>query len=79
MTDIARLSEGKVDDTAANKWGVLYWLNNRDYSGAIRQKLDDGWWYVTTGFAPDETIVHGPYPTKEAVEMLIVMDLLEGY
>jgi hypothetical protein len=79
MTDIMWISEGKVDSSVADKWCALYWLNNGDYSGAVRQKTDDGWWYVTTGFAPDETIVHGPYPSKEAIEILIATGLLEGY
>ena len=71
------LKQGNPSDS--DKWEELYWLYEagvRD-SLAIRKLRDDGQWYVTVGYIENATVLHGPYPSKEAVEMLLMMGALE--
>ena len=69
--------QGNPSDS--DKWEELYWLFEagvRD-SLAIRKLRDDGQWYVTRGYITHATVIHGPYPSREAVEMLLEMGALE--
>jgi len=76
MIDITRISQGRLEDSIT--WCSLYWVNaHGHYDWAIRQKADDKMWYVTKDYAPEEIILHGPYPSKEAIEMLMVMGMID--
>ena len=69
--------QGNPSDS--DKWEELYWLYEagvRD-SLAIRKLRVDGQWYVTHGYIENTHLLHGPYPSREAVEMLLEMGLLE--
>lgn len=74
------LNQGKPSDEG--KWAELYWFNGPGSAGmggslAIRKLRVDGQWYVTTGVVEAALVLHGPYPSREAVEMLLEMGLLE--
>ena len=74
--DISRMQRGVLEDT--HKWCDLYWLeNSSDLSLAIRRKVYDGLWYVTRDYMPGEIVLYGPYPSKEAIEMLMLMDAID--
>lgn len=71
------LNQGNPSDP--DKWAELYWVNGPGSAGmvAIRKLRVDGQWYVTTGVVEAALVLHGPYPSREAVEMLLEMGLLE--
>lgn len=71
------LTKGAPADDS--RWLALYWLNPEIGGGttAVRQKRSDGLWYITTGVAHAAQVLHGPYPSKDAVEMLIEMGAVE--
>jgi hypothetical protein len=74
--DISRMQRGVLEDR--NKWRDLYWLEySSDHSLAIRQKVDDRMWYVKRDYMPGEIVLYGPYPSKEAIEMLMLMDAID--
>lgn len=63
-------------------WEELYWAytTRAAHAGcslAVRKLRADGQWYVTRGYTENTQILHGPYPSKEAVEMLLEMGALE--
>lgn len=74
------LNQGNPADP--DKWEELHWFNGPGSAGmggslAVRKLRVDGQWYVTTGYMKNAQLLHGPYPSREAVEMLLEMGLLE--
>ena len=74
--DISTIARGILDSRAT--WCDLYWLQPKtNCSLAIRRKVTDRMWYVTKEYIPYEVILYGPYPSKEAIEMLMLMDAID--
>jgi len=74
--DISRIQHGALEET--DKWCDMYWLEYPpDYSLAMRKSSTDGMWYITQQYMPEEIILYGPYPSKEAIEMLMTMDAID--
>lgn len=71
------LKQGNPSDS--DKWEELYWLYEAGVRGslAIRKLRDDGQWYVTSGYITHATVMHGPYPSKDVIEMLLAMGTLK--
>lgn len=57
------------------EWSQLCWVKGT-ISLAVRQGRDDQQWYVTVGLTTYVRVLHGPIPTKDAAEMVVVM--MEG-
>lgn len=74
------ISQGRT--ACPDKWEELFWVNSPGSavmggSLAVRKLRVDGQWYVTYGYMEAAVMLHGPYPSREAVEMLLEMGALE--
>jgi hypothetical protein len=76
MFDIKRIQLGALE--RMDKWCNLYWLEHYpDLSLAMRKSSTDNMWYITRRYMPEEVVLYGPYPSKEAIEMLLIVGAID--
>lgn len=71
------LRKGKPTDTT--RWAELWWMAEGRSDRAVRKQVSDGLWYVTEGYVESAKIIHGPFGSLEAVEMLANMGMINDY